>query len=200
MKNLIKSGVAGFESALTTKKRTSYFGLKDGQAATVRFLQEIDPKSDNYDEGAGLAVMATIVNPPSADGWKYKYVVPENLLSKVSDWNFKTRLLINVLVETDDGEEVQLWDASKQVARQLFEFNNEEGSITNRLFKVKRSGASTDTIYMFTPKQEDGGISVDKYVDAIMQPEDYLTELTAEGVARHVGEDTETSDVAGGWT
>lgn len=200
MKNLIKTGLEGFESALSSKKRTNYFKLSDGEVASVRFLQELDPESNNYNEDAGLAAMVTIANPPTSDGWKYKYVVPENLISKVSDWNFKTRLLINVLVDTDNGEQVQLWDTSKAVARQLLEFNNEDGTITDKVFKVKRSGASTDTTYILIPKTPDGGISMDKYTVDIVQPEDYVTELTTDEISRHQGEESDSSDVAGGWT
>jgi hypothetical protein len=201
MKNLIKQGIAGFEEALAPRKRTNYFGLSDGATATVRFLQEVDDKSPHYSEEAGLATLALICNPPSADGFKFKYVVPPELMGRVGDWVFKTRLLINVLVEGDSGEEVQLWDASKSVARQLLEFNNEDGSITDKTFKVKRSGAGTDTTYIFMPKSPDGGISVDKWVEKIMQPEDYLTELGPDDIARHTGEDDDNNDTAASsWT
>lgn len=198
---LVKQGPDAFAEALKSRRRTQYFKLSDGETATVRFLQELDPESEHHNEEAGLATLATIVSPPGPEGWKFKYVVPEELLSEVSDWDFKTRLLINMLVDTDEGEQVQMWDASKQVARQLLEFNNEDGSITDKLFKVKRSGASTDTTYIFMPKAPDGGISVDQYVEEITQPEDYLTELTPADIKRHTGDDFEDNDtVAGEWT
>lgn len=202
MKALLKQGVGQLEEALATKsrRRTNYFGIKDGETATVRFLQELDTESEHFNEDAGAAVLATIATPPISDGWKYKYVVPDELLDEVADWDFKTRLLINMLVDTPQGEEVQLWDASKNVARQLLEFNNEDGSITDKYFKVKRSGASTDTTYIFMPKAPDGGISVDKYVADITAPEDYLRELTREDIKRHMGEDDDEGTDAGSWT
>lgn len=200
---LVRQGTDAFEDALSSRKRTNYFSMKDGQSVTLRFLQEVDPASEHYNEDAGAAVLATIVSPPGPEGWKYRYVAPDHLLSKVSDWVFKTRLLVNVLVLVDadkDEWEVQFWDTSKANARQLLEFNNEDGSITDKLFKVKRSGSSTDTTYIMMPKAPDGGISVDKYVDDLTTPDDYLRELTEEEISRHVGEQDETDTEAGSWT
>jgi hypothetical protein len=203
MENLIKQGLAGFEEALAPRKRANYFALADGGTATVRFLQEVDEASPNYHKEAGLATMALICNPPSADGFKFKYVVPPELMNRVGDWVFKTRLLINVLVDDGKGnEEVQLWDASKAVARQLLEFNNEDGTITDKMFRIKRSGKSTDTTYILMPKQDDGGISLDKWVDDMTQPSDYLTELGLDDITRHTGEtdDDGTDTSASSWT
>lgn len=203
LSTLIKTGPSAMEEALQSRKRTNYFSMKDGESVTMRFLQEMDPESDHYNEDAGVAVLATIVSPPTKDGWKYRYVVPEELLSEVSDWNFKTRLLINALVLVGDDEwEVQFWDTSKANARQLLEYNAEDGSITDKLFKVKRSGSSTDTTYILMPKAPDGGISVDKYVDELTQPDDYLRVLTVEDIKRHAGPAFEdNSDTAAGdWT
>ena len=201
--SLIKQGPAAFEEALASKTRTNYFSMKDGESVTLRFLQELDPESEHASKEAGTAILATIVSPPTEEGWKYRYVAPEELLSEVADWDFKTRLLVNVLVLKDaanDEWEVQFWDTSKANARQLLEFNNEDGSITDKMFKVRRSGSSTDTTYILMPKQSDGGISVDKYVESMVQPEDYLTELTKQAIERHTGPEDKSDTAAGDWT
>lgn len=212
-------GIKEFEKALESKgddnddsNYTRYFKINDGESVLVRFLQEIDPDSEYANEDVGTATLATYVSPPKSvdpEGWKRKYIAEGPVLDKVQDWDFGTRLIINLLreveVEDDDGntelvEQVQLWDASKTVAREIFEHAIEEGAITDRYFKIKRRGEGTDTQYIIMPKAPDGGIDVTEYADDVTQAEEYLLELTPEAYAKEVGESSDDTDTdAGTW-
>lgn len=158
----VKRGIDALREATKPTERNfsefNWFKLspKDGEnTVMVRFLQELDEGADGYREDAGTAPVVVILEPPTPDGWKHRYVVSEDneeLLSQLSDWKFRTRLFINVAVERDGEWQLELWDASQSVARQLIEFHSEEGGITNQNFKVRRVGKGTETQYMFFPK------------------------------------------------
>lgn len=179
------TGIDAMQSALAPKKqytKVNWFKIRDGQSLDVRFLQELDPAASGYDEAYGLAVIATVMSPNTEDGWKYRYVMLEEdeaLIRATRDWQFKTRIYINVLV---DGE-VQVWDAPKSVAKNLLEYASEFGSITDRNYKVKRTGTGRDTQYIFMPKGETDFPDVD--AERIFDAQtDVLRELTVDEVNR----------------
>lgn len=165
------------------RKKINWFSISPGKTKTVRFLQEIDYEADGYNEDADVGALVLIHNPPGKDGFKYKYLVPDDLLSEVDEWQPKQRLYINLL---HDGE-VHLWDASKRTARQILEMSSEYGSLTDRPFKITRHGGGTDTQYILMAKDKDGGVDVTEYLDDIVRPEDILIELTPEHIAKHGG-------------
>lgn len=165
------------------RKKINWFSIDPGKSKTVRFLQEIDYDADGYNEEADVGALVLIHNPPGPDGFKYKYLVPDDLLDEVNEWQPKQRLYINVL---HDGE-VYLWDASKRTARTIIEMSTEYEGLTQRPFKVTRHGGGTDTQYILMAKDKDGGVDVTEYLDDIVRPEDILTELTPEDIAKHGG-------------
>lgn len=198
--NIVR-GAGALKEATQTKERKSvnWFGIDAGKSKTIRFLQEVDYEAEGYNEDADVGALVLIHNPPGPDGFKYKYLVPDDLLDEVPDWQPKQRLYINVLC---DGE-VMLWDTSKRTARSILNNSAEYGGLTNRPWKVVREGSGTDTQYLLMAKDKDGGIDVTEYLEDIVRPEDILIELTPERLARQASggnaDDGVTGD-ASDWT
>lgn len=150
------------------KPRVRWLKLADGQAVKIRFIEELDEESPNYKEGRGLSlVVKEHTNPKD-----YRRKAVDTMESEGRDWaeemhrkdpkagwRGRLRFYCNVLV--DDGIEdpyVAIWSmgVSKQSAfNTIREYAIETGSISNILWKVKRSGAGTDTSYTLIPSAPD---------------------------------------------
>lgn len=191
--NIVR-GAGALKDATQTKERKSvdWFGISPGKTKTIRFLQEIDYEVDGFNEEADVGALVLIHNPPGPDGFKYKYLVPDDMLDQVPDWQPKQRLYINVL---EDGE-VKMWDCSKRTARAILNMSANYDGLTNRAWMVTREGGGTDTQYILMPKDPDGGVDVTEYLEDIVRPEDILIELTPERLAR-VGAPAPDADVEG---
>lgn len=195
----IVTGIAAMREAVKTRpklEKIDFFKLDDGKSVMVRFLQEIDKDSEYYVEENGLGFLAYVLSPPTADGWKYRYVVNEDnehLLEDVGDWDRKGRLFINLEVNVGTEDEPvwkpQLWDASKAVLRQLLEWSDDLGGITQKEFKISRNGSGTSTTYILMPKK-DVPAGRDVTAHTLVDAEDrLLTVLTAEEIARFATSD-----------
>lgn len=200
----IVTGASAMREAVKPKERLTsfdFFKLDDGKSVMVRFLQEIDDQSEHYVEDNGLGFLAYVINPPTADGWKYRFFVDEDnehLLEDIGDWPKKGRLFISMLVnrgnDADPEWKLELWDASKAVLRQLLEWSDDLGGITHKNFKVTRSGTGTSTTYILMPKNDvpdDYNAADHEVVDAQAR---LLTRLTPEDVARFNKTDESTDD------
>jgi len=143
---------------------TKWFKLADKQAVKVLFLQELDPDSPNYSEKNDIGFLAVEhVNPKN---WRRKavcsldeegacYGCEQHRKDWKAGWKQKTRLYINVLV--DDGTNdpyvavLSQGNGPKSVTPSLIEQAGEIGTITDKWFKIKRTGAgATDTSYLLT--------------------------------------------------
>jgi hypothetical protein len=144
---------------------TKWFKLADKQAVKVLFLQELDPDSPNYSEKNDLGFLAVEhVNPKN---WKRKavcsiddegacYGCEQHKKDWKAGWKQKTRLYINVLVDDGTNEPyvavLSQGNGPKSVTPSLIEQAGEMGTITDKWFKIKRSGAGAmDTSYLLTP-------------------------------------------------
>lgn len=153
---------------------TKWFKLADKQAVKVLFLQELDPDSPNYSKKNDLGFLAVEhVNPKN---WRRKavcsiddegacYGCEQHKKDWKAGWKQKTRLYINVLV--DDGQNdpyvavLSQGNGPKSITPTLIEYAGEDGTITDKWFKIKRNGAgATDTSYMLMP-----GAAHDKNVE-----------------------------------
>lgn len=165
---IVKGASALMDATKSTgsANRINFFKLEDGESIFVRFLQELDYDSEHYNDDAGVGLIAIEHNAPGPQGWKKKALctIDEEegcwaceQFSKTNslEWRPKSRLYINLLAEVDGKEVVQVWNASKTVAAYLLEFSSEEGGITNRRFKVTRSGRGTETKYIMMGKAAD---------------------------------------------
>ncbi|NBP55197.1 hypothetical protein EBU71_01425, partial [bacterium] len=143
--------------------KVRWLKLADGQAVKIRFIEELDEDSANYNDKRGLAlVVKEHTNPKD-----YKRKAVDTLDTEGRDWaeemyrkdpkgnsgwRGRLRFYCNVLV--DDGIEdkpyVAIWSmgVSKQSAfNTIREYALETGSISNVVWKLKRNGQGTETSY-----------------------------------------------------
>jgi len=150
--------------------RVRWLNIADGQAVKIRFVEELDEDSANYNAERGLAlVVKEHTNPKD-----YKRKAVDTMDSEGRDWaeemyrkDFKNnagwkgrlRFYCNVLI--DDGMEdpyVAIWSmgVGKQSAfNTIREYALETGSISNITWKLKRNGVGTETSYTLIPSVPD---------------------------------------------
>ena len=186
-----------------TGTKVRWLKLADGQAVKIRFIEELDEDSANYNEARGLAlVVSEHTNPKD-----YKRKAVDTMDTEGRDWaeemhrkdmkagwRARLRFYCNVLV--DDGIEapyVAIWSmgVSKQSAfNTIREYALETGSISNLTWKVKRNGQGTETSYTLIP----GGPDKEPFDWATIEPfplEKALNKIPyAEQEAFYLGFDT----------
>jgi hypothetical protein len=150
--------------------RVRWLNIADGQAVKIRFVEELDEDSANYNAERGLAlVVKEHTNPKD-----YKRKAVDTMDSEGRDWaeemyrkDFKNnagwkgrlRFYCNVLI--DDGMEdpyIAIWSmgVGKQSAfNTIREYALETGSISNITWKLKRNGVGTETSYTLIPSAPD---------------------------------------------
>ena len=142
--------------------------LEDSESVKIRFLQELDPDSPTYNQKNGLGFIA--VEHTNPKDYKRKALCTmedqgtcwgceQHRKDYKAGWKGRSRLYINVLV--DDGKEepyvaiLSQGSSGKTVTPTLIEYAGEMGSITNLMWRIKRSGMKTDTSYTIIPLQKD---------------------------------------------
>jgi hypothetical protein len=151
-----------------TGTKVRWVKLADGQAAKIRFVNELDSDSANYNEERGLAVVVSEHTNPK--DYKRKAACTQESEGRCfgcemarkepkSGWRSRLRFYTNVLV--DDGTEdpyIAVWSQgiSKQSAfNTIREYALETGSISNLVWKLKRNGQGTETNYTLIPSTPD---------------------------------------------
>ena len=148
--------------------KVRWLKLADGQSVKIRFIEELDEDSANYNASRGLSlVVKEHVNPKD-----YKRKAVDTMDTEGRDWaeemhrkdpkagwRGRLRFYCNVLV--DDGIEkpyVAIWSMgiSKQSSfNTIREYALETGSISNVVWKMKRNGQGTETNYTMIPAAPD---------------------------------------------
>jgi hypothetical protein len=148
--------------------KVRWLKLEDGQSAKVRFVNELDEDSPNFDAARDLAIVVSEHTNPK--DYKRKAVCTQDSEGRCfgcemarkepkSGWRSRFRFYTNLLV--DDGLEspyVAVWSqgVGKQSAfNTLREYALETGSISNRTWRMKRQGSGTDTTYILLPGDPD---------------------------------------------
>jgi hypothetical protein len=142
--------------------------LEDGESVKIRFLQELDPDSPHYNKENGLGFIANEHTNPgdyrrkalcSMDDQGKCWGCEQHRKDFKAGWKARARLYINVLVE--DGKEdpyvaiLSQGASGKAVTPTLIEYAGEVGSISNLVWRIKRSGTKTDTSYTIIPLAKD---------------------------------------------
>lgn len=150
------------------KPRVRWLKLADGQSVKIRFIEELDEDSANYDAERGLAlVVKEHTNPKdyrrkavdTMDTEGRDWAEEMHQKDPKAGWRGRLRFYCNVLV--DDGIEepyVAIWSmgVSKQSSFNIIrEYALETGSISNLTFKLKRNGQGTETSYTLIPSAPD---------------------------------------------
>lgn len=147
------------------KPRARWFGLKDKQTVKVLFLQELDPDSENFSQKNDIGFLAIEHSNPknfkkkalcTIDDEGVCWACEQHQKDYKAGWKQKNRLYVNVLV--DDSEEepyvaiLSQGNGPKSVTPFLLEFATDNGTITDKWYKIKRNGAGlSDTSYMLMP-------------------------------------------------
>lgn len=142
--------------------------IEDGDSVKIRFLQELDPDSAEYNEKNGLGFIANEHTNPgdyrrkalcSMDDQGKCYGCEQHRKDYKKGWKARARLYINVLV--DDGKEepyvaiLSQGSSGKSVTPTLIEYAGEVGSISNLVWRVKRIGKDKETSYTIIPLAKD---------------------------------------------
>jgi hypothetical protein len=138
--------------------------LNDGQSVKIRFLQELDPDSPQYNEKNGVGFIAIEHTNPSdyrrkalcsIDDQGRCFGCEQHRKDPKAGWKGKSRLYVNVLV--DDGAEdpyvaiLSQGSGPKSATPEVIQYAGETGSITNVVWRLKRTGERTDTNYSIIP-------------------------------------------------
>lgn len=152
------------------KPRVRWLKLADGQSVKIRFIEELDEDSSNYDANRGLALVVKehsnpkdyrrkAVDTMEEEGRDFAEEMYRKDPKANSGWKGKLRFYCNVLV--DDGIEdpyVAIWSmgvSKMSVFNTIREYALDTGSISNMNWKLKRSGQGTETIYTLIPSAPD---------------------------------------------
>jgi hypothetical protein len=156
-----------------TGAKVRWLKMDDNQSVKVRFINELDEDSPNYDSERDLAIIVSEHSNPK--DYKKKAVCTMDSEGrcfgcemarkqteaerKLGSWRAKYRFYINLLVE--DGLEdpyVAVWSqgVGKQSAfNTLKGYVIDTGSITNRWWKMTREGTGTNTTYALIARDPD---------------------------------------------
>jgi hypothetical protein len=142
--------------------KVEYLNLNDGQSVRVRFLQEMDAESENYDKTRGTGTLA-VEHVVYVKSLKRMYRATctiedegrcygcERARAGDKEFGQKRNYYVNALVDFMDGEEPRTMIVSRGMGStffaQLFE-EAEEGSITESNYKITRKGSGTDTKWL----------------------------------------------------
>jgi hypothetical protein len=171
----IVKGLSGMTKAMDKVTYTSsedskakWLKIEDGEAVKIRFLQELDPDSPNYNEKMGCGFFAIEHTNPkdyrrkaldTMEDEGRDWAQEQHRKDPKAGWGARKRLYINVLV--DDGKTepyvaiLSQGVSGKTITPTLIEYANEMGSISNLMWRVKRSGLKTDTSYTIIPLAKD---------------------------------------------
>jgi hypothetical protein len=154
--------------AQTTQKSgvKKYFTVASGESYRIRFRQELTEDAAYYDEELGTGVTIPVVTSPI--NWKWKAASTSGIAKfnyrcwateqSVHDkaWRAKPHLVINIAVEVEPGVwEPRVLDTTfnqRHIGLILIEYAKEFGTITDRYYKISRTGSGpSDTNYNLIP-------------------------------------------------
>lgn len=150
--------------------KVRWLKLADGQSVKIRFIEELDEESANYDAERGLAlVVKEHTNPKdyrrravdTMDTEGRDWAEEMHRKDPKAGWRGRLRFYCNVLVDEGDANVepyVAIWSmgVSKQSSfNTIREYALETGSISNLTWKLKRNGQGTETSYTLIPSVPD---------------------------------------------
>ena len=171
------TGLANIKNLIDRPKgsdgpKARWLKLEDGQSIKMRFLNEVDADSKNYDAARGLAiVVAEHTNPRdykrkalcSMDEEGRCYGCEMNRKDPKAGWKAKLRYYTNVLVDEGSNDPyVAIWSQGvgpkSPTTTTIVEYAGDTGSITNVVWRLKRTGTGTQTSYSLFPLTTDESV------------------------------------------
>ena len=168
------TGLANIKNLIDKPKgadgpKARWLKLEDGQSVKIRFLNEVDADSKSYDPKHGLAIVIQEHTNPKDYRRKAACTLEEegrcfgcemNRRDPKAGWKSRLRYYTNVLV--DDGTEdpyVAIWSQGvgpkSPTTTTIIECAGDTGSITNVMWRLKRTGTGTQTSYSLFPLASD---------------------------------------------
>lgn len=140
--------------------KANWFKPEPGVAYELVFLQELDEDAKNYSEKNGLAKF--FLEHSNPDDWtkKAECTIDEGeCYGCEQGWATKVTLYMNMLANGGKYDnDVVVWSrgtGKNSVGETLLEVGADEGTITDVVFKLKRSGKTKDdTSYILRPAKE----------------------------------------------
>lgn len=162
--------IAKEREARLNSAKVEYLSLKDGQSVKIRFLQEMDAEAKNYEKTRGVGV--GVVEHQYWDNSLKRMYRATCLMEdedrcygceryRAGDKEFATqrKYYINVLVDFMDGEAPKTMILSRSLGSTFFEklltMHDLLDTITEKNFKVTRTGTSKDTKWDLQLLKED---------------------------------------------
>jgi hypothetical protein len=150
--------------SLSDGPRARWLKLEDGQSVKIRFVNEIDPDSPNYDAGRGLAIVVSEHTNPkdyrrkaicSMSDEGRCYGCERDRQDPKAGWRPRLRYYTNLLVEDGDDQYVAIWSQGvgpkSTTTKTIIEYASDTESVSNLVWKLKRSGTGTSTAYTLFP-------------------------------------------------
>lgn len=147
---------------------SSVFPKKTGDTLEGRFLQELDVDMENYDESRGVGFIAVEHQAPGPDGYKRRakctivdgecYACERHKADYTAGWKQRQNLYINFLAVVDGEAKTFILsrNANSTFANALIQEAIDEGSITNSMYRITKTGSGTQTQWLLKrlPKAE----------------------------------------------
>lgn len=197
-----------------SSNRVNWLTVDPDSSVEILFLQELDDSSERYLEDNGLGIFAQEHSNPAQffrrvictntedhdfECWpcqENKRLWDANAgIEKDADkykggWKAKVNFYTNVLVRRE-GEDDEVAVLSRVVNKnsyvhQLIEDAEDEGYITNRWYRLTRSGEGFDTTYRLKALK-DANLDLSEYTDKLTDLSTVLTEVDAEGQPAALG-------------
>jgi hypothetical protein len=168
------TGLANIRSLIDKPKgndgpKARWLKLEDGQSVKIRFLNEVDADSKSYNADNGLAIVVAEHTNPKDYRRKAACTLEEegrcfgcemHRRDPKAGWKARLRYYTNVMV--DDGTEdpfVAIWSQGvgpkSPTTTTIIEYAGDTGSITNVMWRLKRTGTGTQTSYSLFPLATD---------------------------------------------
>lgn len=148
--------------------KANWLKLEDGQSVKIRFVNELDADSPSYDESRGLSiVVAEHTNPKdyrrkavcSMEDEGRCYGCEQHRKNPKDGWRARLRFYTNVLVNDGNTTYTAIWSQSvgpkSTTTNTLIEYAGDMGSVSNLVWRLKRTGTGTSTNYTLIPLQTD---------------------------------------------
>jgi hypothetical protein len=195
---------------------SSFFGSPKkplGEEAVVRFLQELDPTAENYDESRGVGFIAVEHQAPGPEGYKRRglctcesedgcYACERHAQNYQEGWRQRQNFYINVLVEVGGEKKVCVLsrNANNPFVDSLIQETVDEGSITNANYRITKTGSGTQTNWLLKRLKgdpiDDTGVEVHDLSETAVRDIPYAEQAAYYG-AVYSGTTTTESDESG---
>lgn len=188
---------------------SSFLTLKDGQSATVRFVQELDAEGKFHEDDRGLAV--SVFEHTNPDDFSQRFLCTNEDEGKCVGcervptnprWKRRARLFINAYVKEDDAVRVVATGfSSKGIGSALIEYAEDFGTICDRFYKLKRNGEGLKTSYTLYPR-EISQFELDKYTESVVDLGNFTKYRTYDEVEAYLSgseDDASKKNSSAGW-